>query len=33
MFYKKTKEEIFNELNTNELGLTNEEASSIFLGI
>ena len=26
MFYKKTKEEIFNELNTNELGLTNEEA-------
>ena len=26
MFYKKTKEEIFAELNTNELGLTNEEA-------
>ena len=26
MFYKKTKEEIFNKLNTNELGLTNEEA-------
>lgn len=27
MFYKKTKEEIFAELNTNELGLTNEEAT------
>ena len=26
MFYKKTIEEIFAELNTNELGLTNEEA-------